>query len=63
MPGVISHCARQFRRVATPLEDMEGPEPNWPKWFLVTHAIELAIKAIIISREDSNRSGAAWAKA
>jgi hypothetical protein len=46
--------ARQFRRVAMSLPDMEGPEPNWPKWFLVTHAIELAIKAYIVSREDSN---------
>jgi hypothetical protein len=46
--------ARQFRRVAMPLPDMDGPEPNWPKWFLVTHAIELATKAYIISREDSN---------
>jgi hypothetical protein len=44
--------ARQFRRVAIRLADMDGPEPNWPKWFLVTHAIELAIKAFIVSRED-----------
>jgi hypothetical protein len=32
---------------------MDGPEPNWPKYFLLTHAIELAIKAYIISREDA----------
>jgi hypothetical protein len=44
---------RQFRRVAMGLVDMEGPEPNWPKYFLLTHAIELAIKAYIISREDA----------
>lgn len=31
---------------------MDGPEPNWPKYFLLTHAIELAIKAYIASRED-----------
>jgi hypothetical protein len=37
--------ARQFRRVALPLRDMESFEPNWPKWFLITHAIELAIKS------------------
>ena len=36
------------------LVDMDGPEPNWPKWFLVTHAMELAIKAFIVSREDAN---------
>jgi hypothetical protein len=44
--------ARQFRHVAADLVDMHGPEPNWPKWFLTTHAIELAIKAFIVSRED-----------
>jgi hypothetical protein len=43
---------RQFRRVAIGLSDMDGPEPNWPKYFLITHAIELAIKAYITSRED-----------
>lgn len=46
--------ARQYRRVAMPLVDMDGPEPNWPKWFLVTHAMELAIKAYIVWREDAN---------
>jgi hypothetical protein len=44
---------RQFRRVAMHLVDMDGPEPNWPKYFLLTHAIELAIKAYISSREDA----------
>lgn len=46
--------ARQFRRVAIGLVDMDGPEPNWPKWFLVGHAIELAIKAFIVSREEAH---------
>jgi hypothetical protein len=43
---------RQFRRVAIPLADMEGPEPNWPKYFLLTHAIELAIRAYLAFRKD-----------
>ena len=30
------------------LADMVGPEPNWPKHLLVTHAIELAINAYFI---------------
>jgi hypothetical protein len=34
--------------------DIGGPEPNWPKWFLVTHAMELTIKAYIVSREYAN---------
>ena len=46
--------ARQFRRVAMPLPDMDSAEPNWPKWFLITHAIELTIKAYIHSREELN---------
>jgi hypothetical protein len=36
-----SCAARQFRVVAIPLADMAGPEPNWPKLFLLTRAIEL----------------------
>jgi HEPN domain-containing protein len=39
--------AAQFRRVAISLPDMEGPEPNWPKYFLLGHAIELALKAYL----------------
>lgn len=27
---------------------MYGPEPNWPKNFLLTHAIELALRAFLI---------------
>jgi hypothetical protein len=43
--------ARQFRNAAMTLPDMDAHQPNWPKWFLVTHAIELAIKAVIVSRD------------
>jgi hypothetical protein len=39
--------ARLFRSVAIPLADMHVPEPNWPKYFLVTHSIELAIRAFL----------------
>jgi hypothetical protein len=38
--------ARLFRRVAISLPDVEAPEPNWPKYFLLGHAIELALKAV-----------------
>jgi hypothetical protein len=34
------------------MADMEDPEPNWPKYFLVTHAIELAIRAYNVFRAD-----------
>jgi hypothetical protein len=40
--------ARQYRAQAILLADMEGAEPNWPKYFLITHAIELAITAFLV---------------
>jgi hypothetical protein len=43
--------ARQFRRAGTKHVDIENGQPFWPKWFLITHALELAIKAYIVSRE------------
>jgi hypothetical protein len=44
--------ARQFRRAAMMHSDIENGQPFWPKWFLITHALELAIKAYIVSREE-----------
>jgi hypothetical protein len=41
-----------------PLADMHGPEPNWPKYFLMTHAIELAIKAFLNFEKELNTSRA-----
>ena len=40
--------ARQYRAQANKLADMEGNQPNWPKHFLMTHAMELAIDAYLI---------------
>jgi len=40
--------ARQYRAQTIKLEDQEGFEPNWPKHFLMTHAIELAINAYLV---------------
>jgi hypothetical protein len=39
------HRARQFREAAVRLPDSRNGEQNWPKYALVTHAIELALKA------------------
>ncbi len=44
--------ARRFRNAAIPFADMEGPVPHWPKNFLVTHAVELVIKAFIFLHEE-----------
>ncbi|MGX1165755.1 hypothetical protein AB7M16_002021 [Bradyrhizobium sp. USDA 372] len=41
--------ARQYRGVATSLVDIENGRPNWPKYTLLFHAIELALKAAIVS--------------
>jgi hypothetical protein len=38
--------ARMFREAAHQLVDMHGHQPNWPKYFLLGHAIELALKAV-----------------
>jgi hypothetical protein len=38
--------ARQFRRGAHNFADIESGEPNWPKYALLGHAAELALKAV-----------------
>jgi hypothetical protein len=39
------HRARMFRDAATRLPDYSNAEQYWPKYALLTHAIELALKA------------------
>ncbi|WGD52383.1 hypothetical protein QA641_00030 [Bradyrhizobium sp. CB1650] len=41
--------ARQYRAVAMALVDIDNGRPNWPKYTLLFHAIELALKAAIVS--------------
>ncbi len=48
-PQELFARARQFREAAMPMPDMINSQPNWPKWSLVFHAIELALKAAIVS--------------
>jgi hypothetical protein len=38
--------ARQFRRGAHNFADVESGQPNWPKYALLGHAAELALKAV-----------------
>lgn len=40
--------ALRYREQAIELQDMVNSQPNWPKHFLMTHAMELAIKAYIV---------------
>jgi hypothetical protein len=47
-PMQFMHRARQFRRAAMPpMPDYESAGPFWPKYALLTHAIELALKAFV----------------
>lgn len=39
------HRARMFRDAATKPPNYSGPEQYWPRYALLTHAIELALKA------------------
>jgi hypothetical protein len=47
--------ARQYRAQAFKLVDIEAFEPNWPKYYLVTHAIELAITAYFVFEKGLSR--------
>jgi hypothetical protein len=40
------HRARMFREAAVQLPDYRNGEEFWPKYALLTHAIELSLKAI-----------------
>lgn len=42
------HRARQFREAAMHLPDSRNGEQNWPKYALITHAIELALKGFVV---------------
>ncbi|MET3842056.1 hypothetical protein [Bradyrhizobium sp. OAE829] len=48
-PEELFARAWQFRNAAMPMPVMINSQPNWPKWALVFHAIELALKAAIVS--------------
>jgi hypothetical protein len=41
------HRARMFRHAAEKLPDLANGETFWPRYALVTHAIELALKAFV----------------
>ena len=44
-PQQYLHRARMFRDAATELPDYRNGEQFWPKYALLTHAIELSLKA------------------
>lgn len=46
-PQQYLHRARMFRDAAIPLPDYKNGEQFWPRFALLTHAIELALKAFV----------------
>jgi hypothetical protein len=45
VPQQYLHRARMFRAATLNMPDYTNAEPNWPKYALLTHAIELSLKA------------------
>jgi hypothetical protein len=64
------HRARMFRAAAIDLPDYRNGEPFWPKYALLTHAIELSLKSFVRhsigvgkpapSRQPSNHDLIGW---
>lgn len=51
--------AELFRDSAYRLVDITGGQPNWPKYFLQGHAVELALKSVAMSFEERTGQPAA----
>jgi hypothetical protein len=46
-PALDWHArARMYRQQATELVDIVDGQPNWPRYFLLAHAAELAIRSV-----------------
>lgn len=46
------HRARMFRAAAIGMVDYSSSEPFWPKYAVLTHAIELSVKAFYLHAKD-----------
>jgi hypothetical protein len=47
VPQQYLHRTRMFRNSAVELSDYSSAEQNWPKYALLTHCIELCLKAFV----------------
>jgi hypothetical protein len=45
--------ARMYREQAIGRSDIVNGEPNWPRYFLLAHAAELAIRSVLVSAKTS----------
>jgi hypothetical protein len=46
-----------YRDQAIGMPDIVSGQPNWPRYFLLAHAVELAIRAVLVSAKTSGRAG------
>jgi hypothetical protein len=50
LPALDWHArARMYREQAIGMPDIVNGQPNWPRYFLLAHATELAIQAVLVS--------------
>jgi hypothetical protein len=50
LPALDWHArARMYRDQAIGMPDIVNGQPNWPRYFLLAHAAELAIRAVLVS--------------
>jgi hypothetical protein len=49
LPALDWHArARMYRDQAIGMPDIVNGQPNWPRYFLLAHAAELAIRAVLV---------------
>src|SRR3954468_22388449 len=54
LPALDWHArARMYREQALGMPDIVNGQPNWPRYFLLAHAAELAIRAVLVHAKDS----------
>jgi hypothetical protein len=50
LPALDWHArARMYRDQAIGMPDIVNGQPNWPRYFLLSHAAELAMRAVLVS--------------
>lgn len=60
VPGLDWHArARMYRDQALGMPDIVNGQPNWPRYFLLAHAAELAIRAVIVWAKSGSAGRAA----
>jgi hypothetical protein len=55
-PQQYLHRARMFRDAASSMPSYSSAEPNWPRYALLTHAIELSLKAFALHSLENGAS-------